>query len=218
MRIKTLALATLAPVLLHAQTDFRMGPRLGLALATQTAGGQLFSTGGLPKLGPIVGWSFDIPRTEQFHFLVEPMWMSKGSWTRNATLKTNTFVTLNYLELPVLLKLSVNPDPQGTFLTGGIIYGYWIGGRYKTVVDGATLANYKYDVTNATQRSQWSVAIGLGREHNNWMWEVRAQSSITPFSYLVKVQNAVLGIHLTWRLPLTSGERKKDKAKDDDNG
>ncbi|MFT3885839.1 MAG: porin family protein [Flavobacteriales bacterium] len=213
MRIKTLVLAVAAPVLLSAQADLRMGPRLGLSLSTQTAGGQLFSNGGLPKLGPIIGWSFDIPWTEQFHFLVEPMWMSKGSWTRNATLKTSTYVTLNYLELPVMLKLSVNPDPQGTFLTGGVMYGYWMGGRNRTVVDGQTQSDFKYNLANSTaKRSQWSVGIGLGREHNNWMWEVRAQTSVTPWKALVSVQNAVLGIHLTWRLPLTTAEKKQDNG------
>ncbi|HEX2618013.1 MAG TPA: porin family protein [Flavobacteriales bacterium] len=215
MRTKTLLLSALIPALLHAQTDVRMGPRLGLALATQTAGGQLFSNGGLPKLGPIIGWSFDLPWTNQFHFLVEPMWMSKGSWTRNATLKTNTFITLNYLELPVMLKLSTNPDPQGTFLAAGLIYGYWMGGRVRTTEDGSTITDIKYNVSDPdTKRGQWSVAVGLGREHNNWMWEVRAQTSITPFSELVRVQNAVLGIHLTWRLPLTTAEKKKDKEEE----
>lgn len=191
-----LALTTLA------QTDFRHGPRLGLSMASRTAPGTLLAWSGLPKFGPIYGWSFDIPITNQIHVLTEPMMMSKGSWTRNAQFNDNSWITMRYLELPVLLKLSTNPDPQGLYLSGGFIFGYAMGGRYKNERDGQVIMDVKYSMQGARNREQWNVALGLGSEKNNWMWELRAQQSVTPLTPYARAQDLVFGFHLTYRLPL----------------
>lgn len=186
--------------------QLRHGPRLGLAMATQTAG-QFLQWNGLPKLGPIVGWCFDVPLWGQIGLRVEPMLMSKGSWARDAVTNTNTFTTLRYLELPLLLRLDMQPAPDGLFMTGGPIYGYWIYGRYRTVVDGQETVDLKYDLSQSgVQRSQWSMAIGLGSQGSKWSWEVRGQSSVSPFDRLQKGQNVVFGIHLTYRLPVIPKE------------
>ena len=184
----------------------RHGPRLGLAIATQTAG-QFLQWQGLPKFGPIVGWSFDIPYTHQIGFRLEPMVMSKGSWTRNAQLNTNSFVTLRYLELPVLLRLDLDTARGGFFMTGGAVYGYWLSGRLRTTVNGEETQNIKYDLAQPNvNRSQWSIAVGLGQQGKKWSWELRGQSSITPFDKLIRSQNLVFGLHVTYWLPLPSSK------------
>ncbi len=184
----------------------RHGPRLGLAIATQTAG-QFLQWQGLPKFGPIVGWSFDIPYTHQIGFRLEPMVMSKGSWTRNAQLNTNSFVTLRYLELPVLLRLDLDTARGGFFMTGGAVYGYWLSYRLRTTVNGEETQNIKYDLAQPNvNRSQWSIAVGLGQQGKKWSWELRGQSSITPFDKLIRSQNLVFGLHVTYWLPLPSSK------------
>lgn len=218
MRPRTLLFTLILPFVASAQV--RQGPRLGLAVATQTAG-QFLQWQGLPKLGPIVGWSWDIPYTHQVSILVEPMLMSKGSWVQNAVQKTNTFTTLRYIDLPVLLKLDVDTAKGGTYLSGGIIYGYWIYGRTRVTQNGQEISDIKYDLSQPNvRRSQWSVALGLGRAGDRWGWELRAQSSVTPFDRFIRSQNLVVGIHLTYRLP-SYEERKarrdaKDKAKEEE--
>ena len=139
MRTGYLISAVLVPTVLLAQV--RQGPRLGLAVATVNAN-QFLQWQGLPKLGPIVGWSWDIPYTHQVHILVEPMLMSKGSWIQNAPLRTNTFTTLRYLEMPVMAKLDVDTAKGGTYLSGGVIYGYWMSGRVRVTQGGDSEADY----------------------------------------------------------------------------
>ena len=204
MRTRSLVFCVLVPAALCAQ--MRHGPRLGLAIATQTAG-QFLQWQGLPKFGPIVGWSFDIPYTHQIGFRLEPMVMSKGSWTRNAQLNTNSFVTLRYLELPVLLRLDLDTARGGFFMTGGAVYGYWLSGRLRTTVNGEETQNIKYDLAQPNvNRSQWSIAVGLGQQGKKWSWELRGQSSITPFDKLIRSQNLVFGLHVTYWLPLPSSK------------
>lgn len=199
----------------ETNAQLRHGPRLGLALATQTAG-QFLQWSGLPKIGPIVGWSFDIPLRGQIGMRVEPMLMSKGSWARDAVTNTNTFTTLRYLELPLLLRLDMQPAEDGLFLTGGPIYGYWLNGRYRTVVDGQETVDLTYDLSQSgVQRTQWSMALGLGGQGKNWSWEVRGQSSVSPFDRLQKGQNVVFGIHLTYRLPRKPPDADEKEAPED---
>lgn len=211
MRNRTLIFSLALPSLLNAQV--RQGPRFGLAVATQTAG-QFLQWQGLPKLGPIVGWSWEVPYTHQVGILIEPMLMSKGSWVQNAPLQTNTFTTLRYLELPVLAKLDVDTTKGGTYLSGGIIYGYWIYGRTRVTQYGQETSDVTYDLSQPNvRRSQWSVALGLGRSGKKWGWELRAQTSVTPFDRLIRSQNLVFGIHLTYRLPTYEERKAKRDAK-----
>ncbi len=209
MRPRLSLAALFLPLLLSAQV--RQGPRIGLAIATQTAG-QFLQWQGLPKFGPILGYSWEIPYTHQVGILLEPTIMSKGSWTQNAPLKVNTFITQRYLELPVLLKLDLDTAHNGYFLTGGIIPAYWISGRYRVVQDGTEVQDFRYNLNQPNvRRMQWSLAVGLGNAGERWSWEIRAQSSVTPFDRVVRSQNLVFGIHFTYRL-LNYDERKARRA------
>lgn len=201
MRRLLLLASLVAGLSVTAQEEFRHGPRIGLSLATRTAGSALLQWNGLPKLGPILGWSFDAPITSQIHVLIEPMLMSKGSWTRNATWNQNDYITVRYLELPALLKLSLNPDPGGIYLSGGLIYGYALNGRVRSVRDGQEIVDYKYSFKGSNNRSQFNMAVGLGTEGRNTLWELRIQQSITPTSVIVRAQDLVMGLHFTYRLP-----------------
>lgn len=196
------------PILLQAQ-HVRSGPRLGLAMATISAG-PILQWNGLPKLGPIAGWSFEVPWTKQASWLIEPMYMSKGSLTQNAQMKTWTSVRYGYLELPLAIKLSLDTMPGGSFLTGALIGGYWINGRQKVKQDGTVLSDVSYTLSGIRKREQASVAIGFGWDKRNSSFEIRAQQSISPMSTVIRGQNLVIGLHYTYYLPKKAPKKKME--------
>lgn len=190
----------------------RQGPKLGLAIASQTAGG--FGWSGLPKFGPIVGWSWDLPLTGQMHLLVEPLYVSKGYWTRNAVWDMNTYGTFPYLELQALLKLDLNKaKDDGLFLTAGPIYGYGLRGRVKEFTGGTKTHDYRAQPYPA---SQFSVALGLGTATKRWAYELRAQTSMSPWTPTVRAQNLVISLNLTYRLLSYEDRQAKRAAKQEE--
>lgn len=203
-----LLLLLFAPLLLRAQNVPRSGPRLGVGMATITAGG-LLNWNGLPKVGPLGGWAWEIPWTEQASWLIEPMYITKGSLTQNAQLKTWTSVRLGYIEVPVAVKFSLRPDPGGIFLTGALMGGYWINGRQVIRQDGRVLSDQKYNLTYTERRFQASVGVGLGWDMGTSAFEVRVQQSISPFSTVVRGQNMVAGLHYTYYIPKKTARKEK---------
>ncbi|TXI78152.1 MAG: PorT family protein [Flavobacteriales bacterium] len=211
MRRSTLFLALTLPLFLNAADAPRNGPRLGVGMATITAGG-LLNWNGLPKVGPLGGWAWEIPWTEQASWLIEPMYITKGSLTQNAQQKTWTSVRLGYIEVPVAVKFSLRPDPGGIFLTGSILGGYWINGRQVIRQDGRVLSDQKYNLTYAERRSQASVGVGLGWDMGTSAFEIRVQQSISPFSTVVRGQNMVAGLHYTYYLPKKTTRKEKEQG------
>jgi hypothetical protein len=191
---------------LTASAQLKTGPRAGLSLATISTGG-LFNWNGLPKLGPILGWSFEVPWTPQASFLFEPMYISKGSLTQNAAQNTWTSVRLGYLELPVMFKVSTDTVTNGFFLTAGFMVGYWLNGRQVTKQDGNVLFDQKYTLSGSTERSEYSAGIGLGWDRPKSRFEVRFQTSVSPFAALLKGQNLIAGLHYTYLLPVAPKEK-----------
>lgn len=199
----------LAPTTLFAQS-VRTGPHLGVGLATISAG-QFLEWNGLPKVGPLFGWSFEIPWAAQASFLIEPMYITKGSLVQNPQQRSWTSNRLGYLELPVLLKFSLQNDPGGIYLAGGAIGGLLMNGRYKVKQDGNVITDTKYTVTGTSNRTQVSLAAGMGWDIGTSAFEVRIQQSITPFSPVIRGQNLVVGLHYTYFIP-----PKKEKKKEEE--
>ncbi len=194
---RTILLALLLPFALHAAAQTLHGPRLGLGISTVNAG-QFLAWTGLPKLGLIGGWSFDVRLGEQVGVMMEPMYVSKGSLVQNAAIKQTTRTTLHYVELPIVLKLSVNKDPQGLFVAGGMVPGYLLGGRFQVRQDGKEISEVEIN-TQASRRTQFSVCLGMGVEKGRFELELRGTNSITPFDPVVRSQNLVIGLHATYR-------------------
>jgi len=214
MRRSLLLLLFFVPFLVLAQ-QARSGPRVGLSMATISAGQLQWN--GLPKFGPILGWSWSIPWTRQASFLIEPMYMSKGSLTQNAVQNAWTRVRLGYLELPVVIKLSMDTLPGGIFLSGGVIGGYLINGRQVVKQNGSVTFDQSYILAGSSKREQVSVSVGLGWDKKQTSFEVRMQTSITPFSTVVRGQNLVAGLHFTYYLPKKGSVPKKKKVHEEEN-
>ena len=213
LRASIASLLLLLPFVLAAQ-ESRNGPKLGIGIASQTAG-QFLAWSGLPKVGPIVGWSFEAPVTTQLSLLIEPMFIGKGSVTVNSMYKTRSSIALNYLEMPLLLKLSTDPDPPGMYLSGGLMYGYLLYGKIKNYQYGNLISEYNFNPSGNTNRSQWSAALGLGREAGHWLFELRGQSSLNTFDRFVRSHNVVYSFQVAWRFATQAEKEAKRKAAED---
>lgn len=214
-RVPLFVLAALWAGVLQAQTWH--GPRLGIGMATVNAG-QFLAWTGLPKFGPIGGYSFDFKMNGQVSLMVEPMYVAKGSLVQAAQFRQTTRTTLHYVELPFVLKVSVNKNPQGLFLGGGLVPGYLLSGREQVTQDGQELIDRGIDTENI-RRTQFSICLGLGFEKGPFELEVRGTNSITPFDTVVRRQNLVIGLHATFRFrpkPEAEEPEEEEEPTEDD--
>lgn len=213
LRFLKLSFIVLLPMAASAQ-ESRNGPKFGVGIGTQTAG-QFLAWSGLPKVGPIAGWSFEAPITSQVSLLIEPMFIGKGSVTVNSVYKTRSTIALNYLEMPLLLKVSTDPDPQGMYLSGGLMYGYLLYGKVKNYQYGDLVSQYDFNPSGTTNRGQWSAALGLGHEVGHWLFELRGQSSLNTFDRFIRSHNVVYSFQAAWRFATHAEREAKRKAAED---
>jgi hypothetical protein len=139
------------------------------------------------------------------------MYMSKGSLAQNPQLRTFTSIRLGYLELPVMFKVSTDPLPDGFFLTAGGMLGWWMNGRTVTRQDGKVTQESSYTLQGTANRSQASVGVGFGWDRPRSRFEVRYQTSVTPFSTVLRGQNLVAGLHYTYLLPTPAAKGQDEE-------
>ncbi|MBL0126194.1 MAG: PorT family protein [Flavobacteriales bacterium] len=175
------------------------GPRIGLGMATQSTGGLFQNTNDL-LLGPIIGWHFEIPLHPQVILQPEVLWMTKGFVIRNPAQGVRSRSTFRYLEVPLLLKISTDKQPDGMYLIGGPSMGYFLSGRYQQWLNGQLNTDVKYDLGSNNNRFQFSAVLGMGMEGPKWGFDVRAQTSVTPFERLIRVQNVVYALTFSYRM------------------
>lgn len=184
-----------------------MGPRFGLGLATQSVGGLFQNTSNLMP-GPLLGWHFDLPVHKQVSIMPEFLWMTKGFSFQNPALVTRTRSTFRYLEVPVSLKIHMDKNKQdGLYLLAGPSVGYYLSGRFKQWVDGEVQIDGRYTLPPNGQRLQFSGLVGMGIEGEKWAFDVRAQTSVTPFERFTRIQNVVYQLTFAYRLPARPKER-----------
>ena len=182
----------------HAQND-RMGPRIGLALATQSTGGLFQNTNNLMP-GPLVGWHFDLYLHPQISLMPEILYMTKGFSFRNPAQQVRTRSVLHYAEVPLLLKISVDKEPGGLFLLAGPTAGYYLAGSFKQWIEGELQIDGRYTFPPNGRKFQFSGLVGMGMEGERWSFVVRAQTSLTPFERFTRIQNVVYALTLAYRL------------------
>jgi hypothetical protein len=206
-----LFVTTLVPCVMQGQIAH--GPRVGVGMATINAG-QFFRWTGLPKFGLIAGYSFDMIMSDQMSLMLEPMYVGKGSFVQAAQYRQTTRTTLHYVEVPIVLKISVNKNPQGLFLGGGIIPGYLIRGTERITQDGQELIDRPISEENL-RRTQFSLCLGLGFEKGPLEMELRGENSVTPFDPVIRRQNLLFGLHVTFRFRPKPEEEEKEDAEED---
>ena len=190
------------------------GPRIGLGMATQTTGA-LFQNSSNLRLAPVLGWYIEAPLHQQVGLLVEALWLTKGSAYRNPAISNRTQNTYRYIEIPFLAKISTNKEPNGLFLLIGPSFGYLVSSRYKSWTNGVKIDDIKIDLTNSQRRFQFSGLAGIGLESERMTFDVRAQTSLTPFDRLLRGQNVVYAVTVGYGF--STKKKEKDDALEEDN-
>jgi hypothetical protein len=200
--IRATLLTFLVASTLHvqAQTE-RMGPKAGIGIAAQSVGG-LFENMSNPMAAPTLGWHFELPVHEQVSIMPEILWLTKGATVRNPALATRARFTFRYIEVPLLVKISTDPSPGGLFITAGPSFGYFVSGRFQNWLNNELIQDFKYNLRENERRFQTSAALGMGYEWSDWIFEIRAQTSISPFDPFMRIQNQVYTATMGWRLPV----------------
>lgn len=176
------------------------GPRFGLGLATQSVGGLFQNTSNLMP-APLLGWHFDFPVHPQMSVMPELLWMTKGFVVRNPTDATRSKSTFRYLEMPVSLKVHMDKKKQdGLYLLVGPSLGYYLKGNYKQWSEDDLIIDQEYILPSTGRRFEVSGLIGMGMEGEKWSFDVRAQTSLTPFEQYTTIHNVVYGITFAYRI------------------
>jgi Outer membrane protein beta-barrel domain len=129
----------------------RFGIRAGVTVSKQTYEGGNLSEDPKSKFGADFAAIFNIPIGDGFLMLQPELhWMQKGSVIEdiNGDDITNT---LNYLELPLLLRLNFGGSAK-IFALGGPSIGYFLGGKS----GGEDIEKSLYEDT------EWGVHVGVG--------------------------------------------------------
>ena len=104
-------------------------------------------------------------------------------------------------------RLSGTYEADGLFLLVGPSVGYYLSGRYETWQNGQLIQDVRFDLSTSQRRLQFSAVAGLPIEGPRWGFDVRAQSSVTPFDRVVKVQNVVYALTAAYRISGRGKER-----------
>ncbi|MCB0765225.1 MAG: porin family protein [Flavobacteriales bacterium] len=192
------AIFLLASTCLFAQEGHH-GPRVGLGLATQSVGGLFQNTNDL-LAAPLFGWHFEAPLHPQVSLMPEVLWITKGSVVRNPAQSTRSKTTLRYLEVPLLIKVSTDKAADGLYLLAGPSMGYLLSSRYRNWLNGDLVIDSPYELQNSSRRFQFNGVVGMGMEGPRMAFDIRAQTSLTPFERLPRIQNVVYALTVAYRL------------------
>lgn len=199
MRRTLLHLFALLPFAIAAQTG-HMGPRFGPAFATLSAGGLFQNTGDL-MAGPLVGWHFEAPLHPQVSLMPEILYLTKGFANRNPAQAVRNRQTYHYLEVPILIKASLDKNENGIYLLAGPSVGYFLRGRSRTWQENELLWDFKFNTPINGRKLQMSGLVGMGLEGERWAFDVRAMTSVTPFDRIQRLQNVVYALTFAYRIP-----------------
>lgn len=199
MRRSLILLSALLSGLLAHTVQGQTGPRIGAGFATQSVGGLFQNTSNLMP-GPIFGWFVEAPVHSQVSIMPELLYMTKGFAVRNPAQATRTRTTLRYLEVPVLAKVSLDKEEGGLFLLVGPTMGYFLGGRSRLWLEDQLQFDNKFDLPVNGRRLEFSGLVGMGVEGEKWGFDVRAQTSLTPFERFTRIQNVVYALTVAYKL------------------
>ncbi|MDQ3100541.1 MAG: PorT family protein [Bacteroidota bacterium] len=185
----------IASVASHSQH----GPRAGLALATQSVG-SLFQNSSNLLAGPLAGWHFEIPVHQQVSIMPEILFITKGFSYRTPALSIRGRNTYRYIEVPVLAKISIDKAPDGVYLLAGPTVGYFLTGQSKRWQQNDLIYDQRFTLPANGRRVEFSGLVGMGVEGPKWAFDIRAQTSVTPFERFTRIQNVVYSITVAYRL------------------
>ncbi len=148
------------------------GARMGLNLGKLS--GDLDLSGLKPglNLGAVIGLRLSSQA---------PVFLESGLYyTQRGGKDGDAKITLNYLEIPILVKYGIQASDDIALLPFlGPYFSYGVGGRFKDSVAGVDVDESAYDYVN---RGDMGVKLGCGIEYNMLYLEVGGQIGITDIS------------------------------------
>ena len=152
-----------------------IGVKFGGNLATWNGDEEILGGDPGSNLGFLFGGVFEINISDLISIQPELLYLQKGIKDETSfndpiqgPLSSKSKITLNYIELPILLKLKFG-DTQGTnfFFTAGPSFGYAANGKslfeFETVIDGETIEDdIEFDDEDEFSRLELSASLGAG--------------------------------------------------------
>ena len=198
---------------LNTGLNAQHGPRVGFGLATRGPG--VFGGSKADMMpAPLFGWHVEARLHDQVSFMPEVLWMTKGSYVRNPALRSSTILTMRYVEVPLLLKVSTDKKPNGMFILIGPGLGWFIQGREQRYLNGEKNYDEPIKIDDIGRRSQFSVTLGFGLEGRRFGFDVRGQSSTGLFDPIVRPQNQVYAITVTYRFNSAPPEKRAEEEEE----
>jgi len=191
------------------------GPRAGIGLATRGAG--VFGGRQADMLpGAVLGWHAEAHLHAQVALVPEVLWMTKGVLVREPAQGVSTLLTMRYIEVPVLLKISTDRKPNGLFILAGPGLGWFVRGREQRFLNGQLTFDQPVVLADNERRSQFSITLGFGMEGQRWGFDARGQSSTGLLDPVVRLQNQVYALTVYFRFNNPKPPPANDKEKQED--
>lgn len=145
--------------LLTMNAQVGLGPKLGLNLATLTLDEDDDTEYRATKPGMVFGGVFNIPFSEATSFQAELLYSRKG--IKFSDDEYSLTFRMNYLEVPLLFKLSFGSGNIKGFVNAGPYFSYWVSGatveRY-----GSSKSVYRFESEDFEGSNRFDVGFNLG--------------------------------------------------------
>lgn len=114
--------------------------------------------------------------------------------------------TVNYIEIPVMGRLSVGSEQSRGYLGVGPSYGYAIGGK-KRGADGKEVKQPFGDGTGGVRRSDWGLQFGLGFSQRLGSGSVQVEGryglGLSNISHQSESHNRVISFTVGYAIPIS---------------
>lgn len=144
----------------YSFAQFSVGPRMGINLATITS-----DPDNRDDIVQNLGFQFGAVGNIEFNELLslqpELLFSQKGIKFKNGS--DYIKLTTNYLEIPVLIKVSFGSDDFKGFFNAGPYFGYWLSGKSIICFDGKTEKDiYEFDDEGNNQDNRLDLGLSFG--------------------------------------------------------
>lgn len=157
--------AALCPNVLFGQHLFRIGPAVGLNMASLSIAG---TSDNAIHAGAVVGAVVELgvfplgALSIQPHFVQKGTEMEKPYRVFGTTVQYSGPMTWNYIEIPVLLKFSLSPLPLSPHILVGPNFGFLLSASAESLEAGGNTA--ASDITNNAASTDVALDVGAGVE------------------------------------------------------
>lgn len=154
-----------APNVLFAQHIFRLGPAVGLNMASLSIEG---TSDNSIHAGAVVGAVVELGFFPIAALSIQPHFVQKGTNMESpytvfgTNVKYSGPTSLNYIEIPVLLKFSLHPLPLSPYLLVGPNFGYLLSASADSLVASGNTSSS--DIKNNVASTDIALDVGVGIE------------------------------------------------------